>query len=124
MSDTKLAKFFCESCGAEVKANARVCPKCGRFFASVKCPKCGMIGDQNMFKNGCPRCGYAVNGSHSSSNKVASNVYEIKHKKSPFGSILSFNRGGTSGDALPAWIYIASILALIAIISLCLVEFR
>ena len=35
------AKFFCENCGTEVPGKARICPVCGKFFASVKCPKCG-----------------------------------------------------------------------------------
>ena len=34
------AKFFCENCGTEVPGKARICHVCGKFFASVKCPKC------------------------------------------------------------------------------------
>jgi len=52
-------KFFCESCGEEVEQNAKICPHCGRFFASVKCPSCGYVGDARLFKKGCPVCGYA-----------------------------------------------------------------
>ncbi|MCR5725540.1 MAG: zinc ribbon domain-containing protein [Treponema sp.] len=53
------AKFFCESCGAEVPQNARLCSHCGRFFSSVRCPVCGESGNPNKFSNGCPKCGYA-----------------------------------------------------------------
>jgi hypothetical protein len=55
----KGAKFFCDSCGAEVRREAAVCPECGRFFTSVRCPRCGFSGDQDAFKEGCPRCGYS-----------------------------------------------------------------
>jgi predicted RNA-binding Zn-ribbon protein involved in translation (DUF1610 family) len=55
----KQAKFFCESCGAEVPQNAKFCAKCGRFFVSVKCPCCGHIGPSTAFTAGCPKCGYA-----------------------------------------------------------------
>jgi len=56
----KTPRYFCEHCGAEVKANARVCPRCGRFFSSVKCPKCGFVGESDDFRAGCPICGYAL----------------------------------------------------------------
>ena len=60
-SKSKEAKFFCESCGSEVPRNSKTCPVCGKFFASVRCPQCGRIGDNDDFKNGCPTCGYAIN---------------------------------------------------------------
>ena len=53
-------KFFCEFCNTEVPLNARLCPKCGRFFASVHCPNCGHTGEHSAFKKGCPNCGYAM----------------------------------------------------------------
>jgi len=56
----KTPRYFCENCGAEVKANSRVCPRCGRFFSSVKCPKCGFVGVSEDFRAGCPVCGYAL----------------------------------------------------------------
>ena len=37
-----------------------VCPVCGKFFASVRCPNCGRIGSTEEFKDGCPSCGYAM----------------------------------------------------------------
>ena len=55
----KTVRYFCEHCGAEVKGNARICPHCGRFFSSVKCPKCGTAGKALDFRFGCPTCGYA-----------------------------------------------------------------
>jgi hypothetical protein len=56
----KVPHFFCEYCGAEVRRDARLCPRCGRFFSSVKCPKCGFVGTADAFDSGCPDCGYAV----------------------------------------------------------------
>ena len=55
----KSPHYFCEHCGAEVKRDAKLCPKCGRFFSSVKCPKCDYSGAVSEFDSGCPVCGYA-----------------------------------------------------------------
>jgi hypothetical protein len=43
-----------------VRKDARVCPRCGRFFSSVKCPKCDYVGEADDFSAGCPVCGYAL----------------------------------------------------------------
>jgi hypothetical protein len=56
----KRPRFYCESCGVEVAKDARVCPRCGRFFSSVKCPKCEHVGKADDFAFGCPVCGYAL----------------------------------------------------------------
>jgi uncharacterized membrane protein YvbJ len=56
----KQPHFFCEYCGAEVRKDAKICPHCGRFFSSVKCPKCGHVGMPDDFSFGCPGCGYAL----------------------------------------------------------------
>ncbi|MDR0540395.1 MAG: zinc-ribbon domain-containing protein [Spirochaetaceae bacterium] len=56
----KQPRFFCDNCGAEVPKTANSCPRCGRFFASIRCPKCGFSGgNDTAFSNGCPRCGYS-----------------------------------------------------------------
>jgi len=55
----KAPRYFCEHCGLEVKRDAHVCPGCGRFFSSVKCPKCGYSGNAGKFRSGCPVCGYS-----------------------------------------------------------------
>jgi predicted amidophosphoribosyltransferase len=51
--------FFCENCGAEVPLTVKRCPGCGRFFESVRCPKCGLTGTESQFTKGCPGCGYS-----------------------------------------------------------------
>jgi hypothetical protein len=55
----KTAKFFCDSCGIEVEREAKTCPSCGRYFTSVRCPRCGRTGPSSAFKEGCPGCGYS-----------------------------------------------------------------
>lgn len=52
------ARFFCESCGAEVRHSERVCPSCGKTFTAVRCPRCGFEGGAKQFARGCPSCGY------------------------------------------------------------------
>ena len=74
----KKAKFFCESCGAEVPHNSRVCVNCGKFFASVRCPNCGKTGSSSTFINGCPDCGYAVGDSKNNYN--FNNINKSKNK--------------------------------------------
>ena len=49
MSLQAKAKFFCQNCNSEVAANAKFCPKCGKFFAAVRCPKCGHTGTVKDF---------------------------------------------------------------------------
>jgi hypothetical protein len=51
-------KFLCENCKTEVSARDRVCPKCGRFFSDVRCPRCNFTGAAEVFYAGCPQCGY------------------------------------------------------------------
>lgn len=99
MSTRKNAKFFCENCNTEVKQNAKFCPKCGRFFASVKCPQCGKIGASNEFTKGCPRCGYAIPPKDNNSHLSSSNNANKKQKKH-------------YDDSLPPWIYLLSIALL------------
>jgi predicted RNA-binding Zn-ribbon protein involved in translation (DUF1610 family) len=85
--------FFCESCGAEVPLRARECPRCGRFFQSVRCPSCGFTGEEALFTQGCPVCGYTV----------------------PAGAGRPLKDGGgkgkwAGGGALPLWIYLLTAL--------------
>jgi predicted RNA-binding Zn-ribbon protein involved in translation (DUF1610 family) len=56
-------RFFCDGCGTEVSADAYKCPQCGKFFASMRCPRCGFCGEYSEFRKGCPNCGYAAPGS-------------------------------------------------------------
>jgi predicted amidophosphoribosyltransferase len=89
------AKFYCEYCGAEVSKNAKICKKCGRFFASVKCPQCGKTGSAAAFANGCPGCGYAAG------------------KNAPKDAARSKDR---RGDPLPTWLYLLCAFVLIGLV--------
>ncbi|MBI9108229.1 MAG: hypothetical protein JEZ04_15875 [Spirochaetales bacterium] len=55
-------KFFCDNCGWQVNKDESICPHCGRYFKSVKCPACGFAGRASLFFDGCPACGYAGEG--------------------------------------------------------------
>lgn len=102
MKEKKEAKFFCESCGSEVPKNAKFCPVCGKFFASVRCPQCGKIGSVSEFKNGCSICGYAMH----------SNSINVNSKKESYEKI-KINKNDSS---LPVWIYICTFFVLIILV--------
>ena len=104
----KSAKFFCESCGAEVPPNAKFCRHCGRFFSSVRCPVCGETGSNEKFKNGCPNCGYAFNNGGSSKPSVEKHRHSRATKKN-FRSAIRGKSAAfgvrASEDSLPKWIF-------------------
>jgi predicted RNA-binding Zn-ribbon protein involved in translation (DUF1610 family) len=87
-------KFFCENCGSEVPLNAKLCPKCGRSFSSVRCPACGFVGEEGLFGKGCPACGYRVDGN-------GSNGWE---RYIPTAA----------QHGLPLWVYVVTAMALAA----------
>ena len=91
------ARFFCESCGAEVSRSAKNCPGCGRSFASVRCPACDFTGNEELFTGGCPVCGYS-----SGSNEVP-DLPQIKPKKYAAGP-------------LPLWVYVVTVFAVLFVI--------
>jgi hypothetical protein len=89
-------RFFCENCGAEVPLSARHCPHCGREFSQVRCPACGFVGDDSLFKNGCPHCGYNPGTLHGQTPPMM-------RKSKP------------SSSSLPFWVYL--IMALLFFIA-------
>lgn len=115
--NNKEAKFFCESCGAQVKQNAKFCTNCGKFFSSVRCPKCGCTGRTEQFIKGCPECGYAVTPT-SVQNRLLQNTNSNTNKKSTnkLNKFHLFSRRNYNSDSLPGWIYFISIASLIVII--------
>ncbi|WP_432911325.1 double zinc ribbon domain-containing protein [Treponema sp. OMZ 805] len=113
----KQPKFFCENCNAEVRRDAVICPYCGRFFASVRCPSCGFTGTHKEFKDGCPSCGYAFTPDVQEDKK--NNTKKIKKKKF---HILRYikpkNDIRTDADPLPLWIYGVVILLCVVLAAL------
>ncbi len=114
----KSPKFFCEFCGTEVKRNDKFCPSCGKFFAAVKCPSCGLTGQAPVFVKGCPSCGYAVFSSSSSSVDPG-----FSDEKSGAGKFLRKKKqrheaGGI--DPLPLWVYFFILLLAAVLIAVIL----
>jgi len=91
----KNPRFFCEDCEAEVPRDAKKCPKCGRNFASVRCPSCDFTGEESFFKGGCPVCGYSAN--------TTANTREFPKKAQK-----------KFAGALPLWVYILTTAAFTA----------
>lgn len=95
----KSPRFFCDGCGREVDASDERCPSCGKFFASIRCPKCGFTGDQGVFLSGCPVCGYSA----------PKDGQDYKNKKTGLGQTERGFAGGEVSSAnapLPQWLYI------------------
>ena len=84
------AKFVCEGCNKLVAYNAEVCKYCGKKFIAVRCPKCGLIDNPEIFLSRCPSCGYE------STIKIG----RIKRK--------SYNKKKNKKRYIPLWIYKAS----------------
>ena len=105
----KKPRFFCDNCGTEVDRDVKACPKCGRFFAAVRCPSCGYSGADEMFQGGCPMCGYSA---PPPSGARDASLQDVKKRK-------LFHHGNSgSTEPLPAWTYIISIIILLAVIAL------
>ncbi len=114
-------KYFCENCGEEVAANARFCPHCGKFFAAVRCPSCGYMGSVNDFKNGCPRCHYAMSQEDIyGPGQVPSFLQDKKKKKGKKAkkskSIASRKKGSNTSSDVPTWLLIASLIVLTGLV--------
>jgi predicted RNA-binding Zn-ribbon protein involved in translation (DUF1610 family) len=105
-------RFFCDNCGAEVSFHAKQCPRCDRFFQSVRCPSCGFTGEEALFTQGrtpgCPVCGYAVPAGGGRTRR-------------PFKS--RAGRGEEKWDvtgAPPLWLYL---LAAVFFLGICVILF-
>jgi predicted RNA-binding Zn-ribbon protein involved in translation (DUF1610 family) len=90
----KAPRFFCDNCGAEVDRDTKKCPRCGRFFASIRCPHCGFTGAEEDFTAGCPACGYSsVSGREGGKYQSGSRSAEKLNEREAAG-------------ALPLWVYV------------------
>jgi len=77
---SKKPRFFCDNCSTEVGHNVKACPTCGRLFASVRCPSCNFVGNDDIFTDGCPVCGYST----SPTKTVAPATKKEKQRPIPF----------------------------------------
>ena len=113
----KKAKFFCEFCGKEVHQNDKVCQYCGKFFASVRCPRCGKVGRTDEFTHGCPACGYAVtpSGKKKSSYGIRGLLGLGGSGNGPFDRLRDHNGSKNYDGSLPIWMYIVVIAVLAAL---------
>jgi uncharacterized membrane protein YvbJ len=103
--------FYCDNCGAEVSQDEPFCPKCGRKFASIRCPACGFSGEESLFDNGCPKCGYQVlpgKGGHK-------NLRAASRRSRQRGGYISATDG-----ALPAWAYFLTFAFFVFVLSFLL----
>ena len=117
----KKAKFFCEFCGNEVHQNDKVCQYCGKFFASVRCPRCGKVGRTEEFTHGCPSCGYAVRpNSGKKSSFGIRNFLGLggsgKGNFDPFDKLTDRSSSKNYDGGLPIWMYILVIAVLVALV--------
>ena len=109
MTDKKSAKFFCENCGSEVGANARFCPKCGK------------LGSPSIFKNGCPRCHYAMtdndiySGSEKNENGTLDGREHKLSRKSKKKIKEAFAARKHSSQEAPSWLLITCMITLAVI---------
>jgi len=101
-------RFFCEHCGAEVKRNADRCSACGKFFSSVRCPKCGFVGAEDLFSDGCPVCGYSAGRRNGPDRGGAA----------PGGAARQ------SAGGLPLWVYLLTIGCAILVVLSALAVLR
>lgn len=119
------AQFFCENCGAEVPEKAKVCTHCGKFFSSVRCPKCAWTGLSKDFKDGCPKCGYSGKSSNSNIRIPKAQEENTKGRRKDTNIFLDFinknykakNSAARNDSALPAWIYIATASILVFVLA-------
>ncbi len=113
------AHYFCESCGSEVKAGAKVCPSCGKVFVAVRCPKCGFEGGERDFANGCPSCGYLDAIPRPGSVRTPAAPRSPRQTAARHGA----QRRPSSGLPAWAWRVILAVLAVAAVVLLGVIVF-
>ena len=106
--------FFCENCKKEVSANDKICPRCGKFFTDVRCPRCNHSGDVEDFTFGCPKCGYLnpawITGAASSASSSA--FIEVVSPRVFEGNTIYPEVPRRSAPQLPAWFFLSLTLGI------------
>jgi len=80
---SKKPRFFCDNCSTEVALGAKACPRCGRLFASVRCPSCNFVGGDETFAEGCPACGYSASAANVSALPAVPSAARRKKEQRP-----------------------------------------
>ena len=110
-------RFICEICDTEVPQDAKSCPECGARFSSVRCPSCDFIGEEELFKDGCPTCGYsALPGQEADAKNAAS----VPKKARPSRNS---RRSSRPADALSLWVYFLTAAIFTAIMAALFLRF-
>ena len=99
----KKPRFFCDNCGYEVGSEAKLCPYCGRYFSSIRCPNCEYSGPDRMFQNGCPLCGYSAPAKKDPKSKP------IREKQPSYSK---------PAEPLPFWTYIVAVIIFLVMVAL------
>lgn len=100
-------KFYCENCKKEVSAKDKICPRCGKFFSDVRCPKCNFTGKSELFFAGCPQCGYLNPALREVPAGAAGDIEILDPKAFEVGRSAS-----EKGKTLPPWFFFAVTLGL------------
>ncbi|GHU28105.1 hypothetical protein FACS1894172_06250 [Spirochaetia bacterium] len=99
--------FYCDSCGIQVPPATEVCPNCGKTFASVRCPSCGLVGDVEIFIDGCPLCGYSSPDSPEEDSQIAFPVTAQRKSRLAESEMLI--------APLPLWVYVVTGIAVMIV---------
>ncbi|MDR0399702.1 MAG: zinc ribbon domain-containing protein [Treponema sp.] len=109
--------FFCDNCGAEVPMSAKSCPRCGRFFASVRCPECGFTGQEEDFVQGCPECGYSSSPARKPPGADPPRGGNSK-RRAPRSRIPGRTASREPALSPPLWLYLIAAVTLIGVLML------
>ncbi|TVQ40235.1 MAG: hypothetical protein EA384_03710 [Spirochaetaceae bacterium] len=117
------SSFYCENCGTRVKANAKVCPSCGRFFSAVRCPQCLYTDEARLFVYGCPKCGYAAPHGGSSSSSDGAVDWEIAAEAHRDGVRPGRRRRFYRGHEIPGWVWYLAAIILAVVFALLVIVY-
>jgi hypothetical protein len=103
-------RFFCENCGKEVSARAKICPHCARFFSEVRCPRCGFTGTAERFLGGCPSCGYMNTGGEADAGRFEFYSPDLFRNPKPESAGHATSRGVVIGLTAGLMVLLAALL--------------
>ena len=94
-------------------------PKFNLMTPRSRCPNCGHIGTVRNFLKGCPACHYAVTQEElygiSESGKDSEKKQLSRKSRKKIKKAFKIHESSIFSDDVPAWLFVASIIALIVI---------